>query len=225
MEDGFHLAESYKPAYRARLNANLAFWDGLDGKTDWPTDADGDHPLTEPRARRLPGRRRQPSRTANRARSSRSSAQRARRAQHATCGGRALNDDVMDTLLHAPRQRAATARRSATASTAASRPGIADVPVPRSRRTRIRPSSPSTTSHGPRSRRSRARLELDDIQSGALHERPSPYVGTLPPAPDRRPRRRTRARPPAAPASSTRAADRRSGARRLDRRSPSPTTG
>ena len=36
MEDGFHLAEGYLGAYRARLNANLAFWDGLDGKTDWP---------------------------------------------------------------------------------------------------------------------------------------------------------------------------------------------
>ena len=47
MEDAFHLAEGYQGAYRARLNANLAFWDGLDGKTDWPTDEDGAHPLTE----------------------------------------------------------------------------------------------------------------------------------------------------------------------------------
>ena len=47
MEDGFHLAEAYKGAYRARLNANLAFWDGLDGKTDWPANGNGDHPLTE----------------------------------------------------------------------------------------------------------------------------------------------------------------------------------
>ena len=31
----------------ARLNANLAFWDGLDGKTDWPQDQHGAHPLTE----------------------------------------------------------------------------------------------------------------------------------------------------------------------------------
>ena len=46
MEDGFHLAEAYKGAYRARLNANLAFWDGLDGKVDWPVNGDG-HPLTE----------------------------------------------------------------------------------------------------------------------------------------------------------------------------------
>ena len=47
MEDAFHLAEAYQGAYRARLNANLAFWDGLDGKTDWPLDGDGTHPLTE----------------------------------------------------------------------------------------------------------------------------------------------------------------------------------
>ena len=31
-------ADGYKRAYLARLNANLAFWDGLDGKTDWPID-------------------------------------------------------------------------------------------------------------------------------------------------------------------------------------------
>ena len=38
MEDAFELGESYQGAYRARLNANLAFWDGLDGATDWPPD-------------------------------------------------------------------------------------------------------------------------------------------------------------------------------------------
>ena len=36
MEDAFELGESYEGAYRARLNANLAFWDGLDGEVDWP---------------------------------------------------------------------------------------------------------------------------------------------------------------------------------------------
>ena len=30
------LGETYQGAYRARLNANLRFWDGLDGKADWP---------------------------------------------------------------------------------------------------------------------------------------------------------------------------------------------
>src|SRR5258708_18238038 len=46
-EDAFHLSEDYIGAYRARLNANLAFYDGLDGKTDWPLDEHGNHPLTE----------------------------------------------------------------------------------------------------------------------------------------------------------------------------------
>jgi hypothetical protein len=96
LEDAFHLGRDYKGAYRARLNAVLAFYDGLDGKTDWPLDANGAHPLTEllladhlivdvskPYAddsyfeieqATLKGR------------------------PHATCGGRSLNDDVMDTL-------------------------------------------------------------------------------------------------------------------------------
>ena len=47
MEDAFHLEDTYLGAYRARLNANLAFWDGLDGKVDWPPDENGDHPLTD----------------------------------------------------------------------------------------------------------------------------------------------------------------------------------
>jgi len=97
MEDAFHLGDSYLGAYRARLNANLAFWDGLDGKTDWTLDETGNHPLTElvladflvvditkPYAEHgsyleieLAARRGEP---------------------HRTCGGRALNDDVIDTL-------------------------------------------------------------------------------------------------------------------------------
>src|SRR3954447_7041435 len=46
-EDAFHLGSSYTHAYRARLNANLAFWDGLDGETHWPLGSGGAHPLTE----------------------------------------------------------------------------------------------------------------------------------------------------------------------------------
>ena len=46
MEDAFSLGESYTNAYRARLDANLAFWDSLDGKVDWPAEG-GRHPLTE----------------------------------------------------------------------------------------------------------------------------------------------------------------------------------
>jgi Domain of unknown function (DUF4331) len=97
MEDAFHLGEAYLGAYRARLNANLAFWDGLDDKTDWATDGNGDHrltklvladflvvDLTKPYAEQgsfleieLAARRGE---------------------AHETCGGRALNDDVMDTI-------------------------------------------------------------------------------------------------------------------------------
>jgi len=97
MEDAFHLGDSYLGAYRARLNANLAFWDGLDEKVDWPLGENGNHPLTElvladflvvdvtkPYAEHgsyleieLAARRGEP---------------------HRTCGGRALNDDVIDTL-------------------------------------------------------------------------------------------------------------------------------
>ena len=46
-EDAFRLSTHYAGAYRARLNANLAFFDGLDGKIDWPLDQYGNHPLTE----------------------------------------------------------------------------------------------------------------------------------------------------------------------------------
>ena len=114
MEDAFHLGDSYAGAYRARLDANLAFWDGLDGKVDWPIDEDGRHPLTDlvlddylvvdvtkPYLERgsfleieLAARRGE---------------------EHKTCGGRTLNDDVMDTIFtqlvnagqrpHHPRRR------------------------------------------------------------------------------------------------------------------------
>jgi hypothetical protein len=47
MEDAFQLSPAYLGAYRARLNANLAFWDGLDGRQDWAADQNGAHPLTE----------------------------------------------------------------------------------------------------------------------------------------------------------------------------------
>jgi Domain of unknown function (DUF4331) len=97
MEDAFNLADGYLGAYRARLNANLAFWDGLDGKIDWPMDGNGDHPLTElvladylvvdvskPYAEQ--GSFLEIERAVGEGRT------------HQTCGGRALNDDVMDTL-------------------------------------------------------------------------------------------------------------------------------
>jgi len=97
MEDAFHLADGYLGAYRARLNANLAFWDGLDGKTDWPLDVNGSHPLTElvladylavdvtkPYVEH--GSFLEIERAVGRGEG------------HQTCGGRTPNDDVMDTL-------------------------------------------------------------------------------------------------------------------------------
>jgi len=46
-EDAFDLKPDYFDAYRVRMNANLAFYDGLDGKIDWPFDQQGNHPLTK----------------------------------------------------------------------------------------------------------------------------------------------------------------------------------
>ena len=97
MDDAFHLGDSYAGAFRSRLDANLAFWDGLDGRMDWPIGEDGSHPLTDlllgdylvvdvtrPYVEHgsfleieLAARRGEP---------------------HRTCGGRTLNDDVMDTI-------------------------------------------------------------------------------------------------------------------------------
>jgi len=98
MDDVFHPAHVYEGAYRARLNANLAFWDGLDGKVDWPLDEHGAHPLTElmladflvvdvtkPYAEHGSFLEIELAASEGRA--------------HETCGGRALNDDVMDKLL------------------------------------------------------------------------------------------------------------------------------
>jgi hypothetical protein len=97
MEDAFDLSTVYQGAYRARLNANLAFWDGLDGKTDWPARRDGTHPLTElvladylvidvakPYAEQGSFLEIELAARCGEA--------------HRTCGGRALNDDVMDTI-------------------------------------------------------------------------------------------------------------------------------
>jgi Domain of unknown function (DUF4331) len=44
-EDAFDLSKEYRSLYESRLDANLAFFDGLDGKTAWPLGADGRHPL------------------------------------------------------------------------------------------------------------------------------------------------------------------------------------
>lgn len=44
-EDTFRPTPTYQTAFRARINANLKFFDSLDGKTDWLIDSAGDHPL------------------------------------------------------------------------------------------------------------------------------------------------------------------------------------
>ena len=46
-EDAFALRREYRPLYESRIDANLAFFDGLDGKTAWPLGTDGRHPLRD----------------------------------------------------------------------------------------------------------------------------------------------------------------------------------
>lgn len=46
-EDAFALSREYGQLYESRLDANLAFFDSLDGKTAWPLGADGRHPLRD----------------------------------------------------------------------------------------------------------------------------------------------------------------------------------
>lgn len=44
-EDAFSLSKEYRLLYESRLDTNLAFFDGLDGKTAWSLGPDGQHPL------------------------------------------------------------------------------------------------------------------------------------------------------------------------------------
>lgn len=96
LEDAFHMSGDYRPAYAARISANLAAFDKLDGKADWQLGSDDEHPLTklllddymvidvskpfatdsyfEIELAMLEGR------------------------PHQTCGGRWLDDDAMDTM-------------------------------------------------------------------------------------------------------------------------------
>jgi hypothetical protein len=97
LEDPFHLGKEYLGAYRARLNANLAYFDTLDGTTDWPLDAQGAHPLTELLlADHLIVDVSKPYAEDSYFEIERATLQ---GRPHATCGGRPLNDDIMDTLL------------------------------------------------------------------------------------------------------------------------------
>jgi hypothetical protein len=96
-EDAFRLADTYLGAYRARLNANLGFWDSLDGKVDWPADQTGAHPLTDlVLADFLTV---DPSRPYVDQGSFLDIEMAVRAGRpYETCGGRSVNDDVMDTL-------------------------------------------------------------------------------------------------------------------------------
>lgn len=96
-EDGFNLRPDYLGAYRARLNGSMKFYDGLDGKTDWPLDQEGNHPLTELMlADFLVVDVSKPF-----AEVSYFEIESAmlRGVAHQTCGGRWLNDDIVDTVL------------------------------------------------------------------------------------------------------------------------------
>ena len=46
-EDSFALSNAYRALYESRFDANLAFFDGLDGKVAWPLGPDGHHPLRD----------------------------------------------------------------------------------------------------------------------------------------------------------------------------------
>ena len=96
-EDAFKLGPAYLGAYRARMNANLPIFDGLDGKTDWPPDAQGTHPLTELLlADFMVVDVSKPS-----SEDSYLEIERAllKGTVHQTCGGRSLNEDSMDTFI------------------------------------------------------------------------------------------------------------------------------
>src|SRR3954463_9557025 len=96
-EDAYHLADGYLGAYRARLNANLAFWDGLDGKPDWTLGDGARHPLTEVLlADYLVVDVTKPYVEQGSYLEIELAALRGE--VHRTCGGRTLNDDVMDTV-------------------------------------------------------------------------------------------------------------------------------
>jgi hypothetical protein len=96
-EDPFQPAPYYLGAYRARLNANLAVLDGIDGKIDWPLQPDGTHPLTE----LYLGDYQVVDVAKAYAEDSYLEIEQAllQGRAHTTCGGRSLNDDAVDTSL------------------------------------------------------------------------------------------------------------------------------
>jgi hypothetical protein len=96
LEDAFHMSRDYRGVYRARLNANLPVYDQLDGTHDWDLGPDGEHPLTELLlADYLVVDVTKPYATDSFFEIERATLE---GRAHETCGGRSLNDDVMDTL-------------------------------------------------------------------------------------------------------------------------------
>ncbi len=78
-------------------NANLAFWDGIDGTVDWDVGPNGAHPLTElVLADYLVVDLTKPYVEQGSFLEIELAARRGE--AHETCGGRTLNDDVMDTI-------------------------------------------------------------------------------------------------------------------------------
>ena len=96
-EDAFALSREYRALYESRLDANLAFFDGLDDKTAWELGPDGRHPLRDlligdflilDLAHRFASGsflEIERALTANR--------------RHESAGGRWLDDDILDELL------------------------------------------------------------------------------------------------------------------------------
>jgi len=96
LEDAFHVGPDYRRAYRARLNANLSYLDGLNGRIDWPPDSTEAHPLTELLLHDfLVVDTSKPFQEG-----SFFEVEQAMLADrpHQSCGGRPLNDDVMDRI-------------------------------------------------------------------------------------------------------------------------------
>ena len=138
-EDAFALSPVYRPLYESRLDANLAFFDGLDGATAWPVGPDGRHPLRDllmddflildlahPFA---PGGFLEIERALLEDR------------PHDTAGGRWLGDDILDELLTLDGERRAgrAVRRRGRRSHQAAQPDLslrartqqrADLPLP-----------------------------------------------------------------------------------------------
>lgn len=97
MEDAFRLRPDYLGAFRARINGCLAVYDGLDDAISWPSDGEGNHPLTELLlADFLVADVTKPFDEEGYLEIERALL---RGEAHATCGGRTLNHDMVDTFL------------------------------------------------------------------------------------------------------------------------------